>query len=79
MLGGRWRRPLTAREVRKILGNLGFHHRSTEGGHEQWINTDPFRKVTLSAHNQPFKDRLVDFMAAQAKVSVREFYAALEK
>ena len=75
----RWKRPLTAREVRKILKNLGFAHRNTEGGHEQWVRPDPppFRKVTLDAHLQPFADTLVRYMAAQAGVSVRAFYEAL--
>lgn len=76
----RWKRPLTAREVRVILKNLGFEHRSTQGGHEQWVRADPlpFRKVTLSAHLQPFVDTLVRYMATQAGVSVRQFYDALE-
>lgn len=75
----RWRRPLTAREVRRILQRLGFHHRNTEGGHEQWVKDDPqrFRKVTLSAHTEPFANRMVDYMANQAGVSVRQFYEAL--
>lgn len=75
----RWKRPLTAREVRRILTNLGFEHRSTEGGHEQWVRVEPapFRKVTLSAHLQPFVDTLVRYMATQAGVTVREFYEAL--
>ena len=75
----RWKRPLTAREVRKILKNLGFAHRNTEGGHEQWVRSDPppFRKVTLDAHLEPFADTLVRYMAVQAGVSVRAFYEAL--
>ncbi len=77
----RWKRPLTAREVRSILKRLGFEHRDTHGGHEQWVRVAPapFRKVTLSAHNQPFVDTLVRFMATQAGVSVRQFYAALDE
>lgn len=76
----RWKRPLTAREVRRILKNLHFEHRSTEGGHEQWVRAEPapFRKVTLSAHLQPFVDTLVRYMATQAGVSVRAFYNALD-
>lgn len=76
----RWKVPLSAREVRRILKNLGFVHRSTAGGHEQWVRESPapFRKVTLSAHNQPFVDTIVAYMAAQAGVSVRDFYAALK-
>jgi hypothetical protein len=55
-------------------------HRSTEGGHEQWVRLEPepFRKVTLSAHNQPIVDTIVRYMAAQAGVSVKAFYQALE-
>lgn len=75
----RVKRPLTAREVRSILKTLGFVHRSTTGGHEQWTRDDPkpFRKVTLAAHNEPFVDTIVRFMATQAGVTVKEFYAAL--
>lgn len=75
----RWKKPLTAREVRCILKNLGFVHRNTEGGHEQWVRHEPkpFRKVTLDAHLEPFVDMLVRYMARQAGVTVREFYAAL--
>lgn len=77
----RVKRPLTAREVRQILKNLGFSHRSTEGGHEQWIRDDTvrFRKVTLSAHNEPFVNTIVRYMATQAGVSVSDFYSALDK
>lgn len=76
----RWKRPLTAAEVRRILKALGFELRPQKStGHEHWVKNDPFRKVTLSAHNQPFDDFIVSSMARQAGVSVREFYAALEK
>ena len=76
----RWKRPLTAREVRKILKSFGFAYRNTEGGHEQWVRThpSPFRKVTLDAHLEPFADTLVRYMAAQSGVTVKEFYAALQ-
>ena len=76
----RWKRPLTAREVRRILKALGFERRNTEGGHEQWVRDEPapFRKVTLDAHLQPFAHTLVRYMALQAGVTVREFYSALE-
>lgn len=76
----RWKRPLTAKEVRRIAKNLGFVHRDTTGGHEQWVRTDPapFRKITISAHNEPFADTIVRYMALQAGVSVKEFYEALD-
>lgn len=75
----RWKRPLTAREVRQILRNLGFEHRGNVGGHEQWVRSTPapFRKVTLAAHNEPFVGTIVRYMAAQAGESVADFYAAL--
>lgn len=75
----RWRRPLGAREVRRILRNLGFVHRNTEGSHEQWICAGPpFRKVTVDPPKAPFGYTLIDSMARQAGVSVRRFYAALD-
>jgi predicted RNA binding protein YcfA (HicA-like mRNA interferase family) len=75
----RWKRPLKAAEVRKILKALGFEPKPQKStGHEHWIkNGQPFRKVTLSAHNEPFDDFIVSSMARQAGVSVKEFYQAL--
>lgn len=75
----RWKRPLTAKEVRAILKNLGFRHRNTEGSHEQWVKDDPFRKVTVDPPKAPFGDTLIQSMARQAGVSVRAFYDALNK
>ena len=77
----RWKRPLTAREVRQIAKNLGFSYRSTAGGHEQWTREwpVPFRKLTISAHNEPFANMIVRYLANQAGVTVREFYDALDK
>ena len=80
---GRWRRPLEAREVYRILRNLGFEPRKKSGtSHEQWVPSDPnapFRKVTVDEPKAPFGDFLVSSMARQAGVTVREFYEALEK
>lgn len=77
----RWKKPLTAKEVRTIAKNLGFRHRNTEGGHEQWVRDEPapFRKMTIDPHIAPFADTLVRYMAQQAGVTVREFYAALDR
>jgi hypothetical protein len=80
----RWKRPLKAAEVRKILRALGFEPRPIKGtGHEHWdehwVAENPFRKVTLSAHNEPFDDFIVSSMARQAGVSVKAFYQALQK
>lgn len=74
----RWKRPLKAADVRKILKALGFTPRPIKGtGHEHWVADNPFRKVTLSAHNEPFDDFIVSSMARQAGVTVKVFYAAL--
>lgn len=75
----RWKRPLTAKEAKTIAKNLGFYHRNTEGGHEQWVREEPppFRKITITPHEQPFRHILVGYMARQAGVSVRVFYEAL--
>lgn len=77
----RWKRPLTAKEVRLIAKNLGFKYRNSEGGHENWVRYDPlpFRKMTIDTHLQPFADSLVMYMARQAGVSVRQFYDALNR
>lgn len=75
----RWKRPLKAFEVRLILKALGFERRPQKStSHEHWVKESPqFRKVTLSAHNEPFDDFIVCSMARQAGVSVKEFYLAL--
>ena len=76
----RWKRPLRAAEVRRILKELGFSLRPQKStSHEQWVREgSPFRKVTLSPHNEPFDDFIVSSMARQAGVSVRAFYEALK-
>ena len=76
----RWKRPLRAAEVRKILKELGFTLRPQKSTwHEHWVREgNPFRKVTLSAHNEPFDDFIVGSMARQGGVSVRAFYDALK-
>ena len=76
----RWKRPLRAAEVRKILKALGFTLRPQKStGHEHWVREgDPFRKVTLSAHSEPFDDFIVSSMARQAGDTVRRFYDALK-
>ena len=75
----RWKRPLKAAEVRRILKVFGFSLRPTKStGHERWTRDgEPFRKVTLSAHSEPFDDFIVASMARQAGVSVKAFYEAL--
>lgn len=75
----RWKRPLTSKEVKTILKNLGFIYRNTEGSHENWIKENPFRKVTVDPPKSPFGHFLIESMSRQAGVSVKEFYNALNK
>lgn len=82
MLSGRWRRPLTCKEVKHILTNLGFAPRERKStSHEQWVKKADGRcwKVTVDCPKAPFSDMLVGSMARQAGVSVKDFYLALEK
>lgn len=76
----RWKKPLTCKEVKRILKNLEFEYRNTEGSHENWVkNTGSRRfKVTVDCPKQPFSAFLIKSMAAQAGVSVKQFYKALE-
>lgn len=75
-------KPLTCKEVKRILKNLGFRYRDTEGSHDNWVPVDPkarFRKVTVDCPKAPFSPILIGFMHNQAGVSKKEFYAALDK
>ncbi len=72
--------PLTYRDVRTILRNLGFAPRPRTGtSHEQWCKTvdNHLYKVTVDGTKAPFSQILIRSMAAQAGVSKRDFYAAL--
>lgn len=74
--------PLTCPQVKRILRNLGFTPRPKKAGrgsHENWVKQNPFRKVTVDCPKQPFSQDLIKSMAAQAGVSKRQFYAALDK
>ncbi len=75
-------KPLTCKEVKSILKNLGFYLRDTVGSHENWVPKDPnvdFRKVTVDCPKAPFSPILVGFMHKQAGVTKKQFYAALGK
>lgn len=72
--------PLTCKEVKIILKNLGFNFKNQKGSHEQWIkdiNGERF-KVTVDCPKAPFDPLLIKYMASQAGVSKKEFYAALK-
>ncbi|MDQ3288018.1 MAG: type II toxin-antitoxin system HicA family toxin [Pseudomonadota bacterium] len=72
--------PLTCKQVKTILKNLGFAARPQNGtSHEQWVREDSrgFFKVTVDCPKQPFTGDLVKWMAAQAGLSKKAFYKAL--
>lgn len=75
----KWK-PLTCKEVKAILRNLGFVYRNTEGSHENWIKDGPpFRKVTVDCPKAPFSPILIGFMVQQSGVTKKQFYAELYK
>jgi predicted RNA binding protein YcfA (HicA-like mRNA interferase family) len=75
-------RPLTCKEVKTILKNLGFEPRPQMGtSHEQWVKDDGGKryKVTVDCPKAPFTHDLIRSMAHQAGVSRKAFYAALDQ
>lgn len=73
--------PLTCKEVKKILTNLGFKFRNQEGSHENWIKDENGRryKVTVDCPKAPFSQQLIKYMSNQAGVNKKVFYAALNE
>ena len=73
--------PLSCKDVKQILKNLGFAFRDQNASsHEQWVRQDHrgFFKVTVDCPKAPFSQTLITFMARQAGVSKKDFYAALQ-
>ena len=74
--------PLTCKEVKQILKNLGFApDRGRGSSHEQWIKDERGRrwKVTVDCPQAPFSQFLIESMARQAGVTKRAFYQALDQ
>jgi len=73
--------PLTCKQVKQILSDLGFSPRPQKGtSHEQWVKDISGRryKVTVDCPKAPFSPDLISSMARQAGVSKKAFYAALK-
>lgn len=75
--------PLSRKDVKRILKNLGFSPRPIKGtSHEHWVKYDDhgrlLGKVTVDCPKAPFSPILIKFMYTQAGVSKREFYDALK-
>ena len=43
-------KPLTAREVERILRRNGFHYVKTEGSHFKWANDETGRTTSVPRH-----------------------------
>ncbi|WP_305908207.1 type II toxin-antitoxin system HicA family toxin [Methylomarinum sp. Ch1-1] len=74
--------PLTCKEVKKILKKLGFEPRKQDGtSHQHWVKIDKGQlyKVTVDCPKSPFGQDLIMYMARQAGVTKKQFYAALNK
>jgi predicted RNA binding protein YcfA (HicA-like mRNA interferase family) len=78
---GRKHRPLTCKEVKRILDALGFEPSSQKGSHQHWkaLIGGKMRKVTVDCPKQPFVDRLLNSMVRQSGYSIDEWYEQLEK
>lgn len=73
-------RPLTCDDVKTILKRLGFEPRPRKGtSHEQWVKIEhgAILKVTVDCPKAPFSQDLISYMARQAGISKKQFYAAL--
>ena len=73
--------PLTCKEVKRILTNLGFQPRPQQGtSHEHWVKdvSGHRYKVTVDCPKAPFSQDLIRSMASQAGVSKKAFYKALD-
>lgn len=73
--------PLTCEQVKQLLKNLNFKERPKRAGtsHQDWVADKfrgKFRKVTIDCPKAPFSQDLIKWMALQAGVTKKEFYAA---
>ena len=73
-------RPLTCKQVKTILKNLGFEPRPQKAT-SQWVKDYGGKryKVTVDCPKAPFDHDLIRYMVRQAGVSKRAFYAALDQ
>lgn len=72
--------PVSCKDFKRALKNLGFACREQEGSHEQWVHdcfNGKFRKVTVDCPKSPFHRTLLAYMLNQAGLSKDELYAAI--
>jgi len=73
--------PLSCKDVKDGLKQLGFTFRNQKGSHEQWVKIEggTLYKVTVDCPKEPFTHDLIKSMASQAGVSKEKFYKACGK
>ena len=78
---GRKYRPLTCKEVKRILGSLGFEFYRQKGSHEHWkaVVKGEMRLVTVDCPKEPFVAPLLTLMVRQSGYSIEEWYQQLKK
>jgi len=78
---GRKCRPLTCKDVKRILRALGFEPDRQKGSHEQWMAKvrDRMHLVTVDCPKEPFVAPLLTRMVHQSGYSIDEWYKQLEK
>ncbi|ROH88013.1 type II toxin-antitoxin system HicA family toxin [Pseudomethylobacillus aquaticus] len=72
--------PLTCRQVKRILTNLGFKEgNQNASSHVQWkkVEDGQLYKVTVDCPKAPFSHDLIKSMSRQAGVTKDQFYEAL--
>jgi predicted RNA binding protein YcfA (HicA-like mRNA interferase family) len=78
---GRKYRPLTCKEVKRILRSLGFEFQRQKGSHEHWkaVVKGKMRLVTVDCPKEPFVAPLLTLMVEQSGYSKDEWYQQLPK
>ena len=78
---GRKYRPLTCKEVKRILSSLGFECQRQKGSHEHWtaFALGQARLVTVDCPKQPFIAPLLNRMVRQSGYSIDEWYEQLKR
>lgn len=72
--------PVSTKEVEAVLKHLGFERRKQKAtSHVHWVRGagKDFRKVTVDANNEPFKDQALAWMLSQMGLKKKEFFEIL--
>ena len=75
-------RPVTDKEFKAVLLQLGFAARPRKGtSHEQWVRDDAqgFFRVTVDSHHAPYHRKLLKLMLRDAGISKANFFSHLDQ